>query len=296
MRHGRLVSALVGAPGVAWLGLLFLVPLYAVICVAFGHIDPILGTAVPTWSPLQWNPGYIDYGLHQFLPGHSLFAVAVRTAEYVGTALALCIVIAYPVAYYLARQAKRTKPIMLVLLGLPFLTNYLMRMVAWIDLLGQSGYVNQILVRLHVLNAPYGFLEGHSGTVIFGLVYGYILLMVLPLYIVLDRVEPTLLEAARDLGAGPITTFWRITVPLSLQGVIAGSMLVALPMFGDYYTADLMSGSPSTTMLGNQITLFVQGGTEQTLGAALVVILSGALAIIGVLYLVAVARASRVAT
>jgi putrescine transport system permease protein len=297
MRRTRFLDAMLGGPSIVWLGPLFLVPLYAVVCMAFGHSDPILGSALPTWNPLEWNPQYFTQAFHAFAPGGSLFAVSLRTAKYVGSALVLIIVISYPVAYYLARQAgRRTKLIMFALLALPFLANYPMRMVAWVDLLGLHGYINQVLVKLHLLSAPYAFLAGHSGVVILGFVYGYMLLMVLSLYIVLDRIHPSLLEAARDLGAGPFATFWRVTVPLSRQGLIAGATLVALPMFGDYYTPDMLSGVPGTTVIGDQITLYVQGASQQELGAALVVILSGVLAGVGCLYLVAVSRARRLNT
>ena len=120
---------------------------------------------------------------------------------------------------------------------------------------------------------------------ILALIYGYVPYLILPLYATLDRIEPHLLEAGRDLGASPSGTFLHVTLPLSKQGILAASVLIALPMFGDYYTNDVISGSPRTTMIGNQINLFFQGGPQRTVGAALVIVLSVVLAVLMSYYL-----------
>ncbi len=139
----------------------------------------------------------------------------MRTFAYVGIALAGCLVIGYPVAYYLARYARRTKTLLLVLLIVPFWVSYLMRMLAWVGLLLPDGLVNRTLIDLGILSQPYGWLDGQASSVIFALIYGYVPYLILPLYATLDRIEPNVLEAGRDLGASPIRTFIHVTLPLS---------------------------------------------------------------------------------
>jgi spermidine/putrescine transport system permease protein len=125
------------------------------------------------------------------------------------------------------------------------------------------------------------------------MVYGYVPFMILPLYAFLDRVDPRLLEAARDLGASPAEAFRMVTLPLSVPAVLAGTVIVALPMFGDYYTPDLLSGSPNTSMIGNQVNLYIRGGQQVPVGAALVCVLMVVLLVLMLYYLVATARAAR---
>jgi putrescine transport system permease protein len=168
-------------PGVLWLILLFAVPFYAVVAVAFGSVDPIFGQPVPLWNPLEWNVGWISEVLDRISPGGNLFGVAIRTLEYVAIALGLSIAIGYPVAYYIARHAGRMKNILLVLIILPLWISYLMRMLAWVNLLALDGYVNRFLTFTHVLSQPRDWLGGQSSTVILALVYGYIPYFILPL-------------------------------------------------------------------------------------------------------------------
>ena len=174
------------------------------------------------------------------------------------------LIIGYGVAYYVARHAGRRKGLYLVLLISPFWISYLMRIYSWQGLLQPDGLVNKILGWLHVVSAPVGWLQGRPSTVILGLVYGYIPYMILPLYGFLDRIDQNLLEAGRDLGAGPVKTFVRVTLPLSRQAILAGMVIVALPMFGDYFTNDLL-GSTKTAMFGNLIDNAVEspGGGPQ---------------------------------
>jgi ABC-type spermidine/putrescine transport system permease subunit I len=280
-------------PGVLWLVLLFLIPFYAVLAVAFGTVDPIFQGPVPVWNPLHWHGATIRSVLHQLGPGQVFWTVFVRTFAFVAISLAGCLAIGYPVAYYLARHARRFKALLLVLLIVPFWVSYLMRMLAWIGMLLPDGLVNRSLIDVGVLSQPYGWLDGQSSSVILALIYGYVPYLILPLWATLDRIEPSLLEAGRDLGASPVRTFFHVTLPLSKQGILAGSVLIALPMFGDYYTNDVISGSPRTSMIGNQINLFFQGGPQRTVGAALVIVLSVLLAVLMSYYLWSTARASR---
>jgi putrescine transport system permease protein len=291
-RH-RFLWPLFALPGTVWLVLFFLIPFYAVLSVAFGTVDPIFQGPVPVWNPLDWSFETMRSVLEQFRPGEVFWTVFVRTFAYVAIALVGCLAIGYPVAYYLARHAGRTKILLLVLLIIPFWVSYLMRMLAWIGLLLPDGLVNRTLVDLGVLSHPYGWLDGQPSSVIFALVYGYVPYLILPLFAVLDRIEPHLIEAGLDLGASRFGTFLHVTLPLSKQGILAGCVLIALPMFGDYYTNDVISGSPGTSMIGNQINLFFQGGPQRTTGAALVIVLALLLAGLMSYYLFASARASR---
>jgi spermidine/putrescine transport system permease protein len=279
-------------PGIAWLVLLFLVPTYAVIAVAFGTTDPIFQNPVPAWNPLDWQFDTMRSVLSDLAPGEVFWIVFVRTFAYVAISLAGCLLIGYPVAYYLARHAKRSKAILLVLLIIPFWVSYLMRMLAWIGLLLPDGLVNRVLLDLGIISQPYGWLDGQASSVVFALIYGYVPYLILPLYATLDRIDQSVLEAGRDLGGSPIRTFFHVTLPLSKNGILAASVLIALPMFGDYYTNDVISGSPRTSMIGNQINLFFQEGTQRTVGACLVIVLSVLLAILMSYYLWVTVRAS----
>jgi spermidine/putrescine transport system permease protein len=200
----------------------------------------------------------------------------------VSVSLMLCFAIGYPVAYYVARHARRTKAVLIVLLVIPFWVSYLLRMLAWIGLLSSDGYVNQLLTTLGIAHPP-NWLNGNAYSVILALVYGYIPYFILPVFAGLDRIDKSQIEAARDLGATPFRAFFHVTLPLSRPALLAGAALVVLPMFGDYYTNDLISASPRTNMLGNEINLFVQGGPEKNLGASLVLVLMAILAI-GMMY------------
>lgn len=277
-------------PGTLWLLGLFVVPFYAVMCVAFGRPNPIFGGRDPEWNPVRWDPHPMGDVLNRIFHG-DLGTVFIRTFDYVGVTLILCFVIGYPVAYYAARHAGRWRGIVLVALVLPFWISYLMRMLAWVNLLQPDGYVNRILRWFHIFSAPHNWLSGDPVTVIFGLVYGYIPFFILPLYAALERLDVRLLEAARDLGASPARAFWRITWPLSRQGCLGAAVITALPMFGDYYTNGYLSGSPRTEMIGNQIQFYLQGGSSPETGAALVLVLSVMLAVLMGYYLVGTARA-----
>jgi len=280
-------------PGVLWLCLLFLVPFYAVIAVAFGTVDPIFLNPVPVWNPLDWNADYVVQTLTGFLPGNDYWRVFIRTTEYVAISLALCLLIGYPVAYYISRHAGRTKSVLVALLVLPFWVSYLMRMLAWVNLLAPEGYVNDFLAWAHITTDPPDWLNGNPYSVILGLVYGYIPYLIMPLLAALDRIDKSLLEAARDLGASPFRAFLHVTLPLSKTGILGASVIITLPMFGDYYTPNILSGSPQTSMLGNQIDLFFHGGPQPSIGAALTLVLSLFLGVLMVYYMYTVAKASR---
>jgi ABC-type spermidine/putrescine transport system permease subunit I len=285
-------------PGLLWLILLFVVPFFAIVSMAGGSVDPVTGTAVPNWNPAYWDRASFRYVIEELLSVDGVYHVVfLRTFRYVFFAVALCILVGYPVAYHVSRMGGRRRGVLLVLLVLPFWISYLMRMIAWVGLLNENGLVNRILMGIGILQDPYPWLEGKSITVIFGLVYGYLPFFILPLYAALDRVQSSYLEAAWDLGASSFRTFVRITLPLSKQGILAGVAIIMLPMFGDFYTAYLLSnGRPETAMIGNavQSLLFeTTFGYAQARGAALVTVLALLVSILTLYYIYSTARSTR---
>jgi ABC-type spermidine/putrescine transport system permease subunit I len=268
-------------PASIWLAILFILPLYTVISIAFGTVDPIFRGPLPIYEPWWWSGEQFGRVLNDSFSFYRI--VYIHTFEYVMIASALCLVLAYTVAYYVARYGGKRKTLLLALLIAPFFISYLMRMLAWINLLDTEGYINKILTFLHLVPHPIDWLSGRPSTVIMGLVYGYIPYMILPLYAFLDRIDANLLEAGRDLGAGPARTFFRVTLPLSRPGILAALVIVSLPMMGDYYTNNLLSGSPHTTMLGNLIDE-AYGSTGQGPRAAVYVLILMVLLIIPMLY------------
>ena len=290
---------LMAVPGITWLILLFVLPFYAIAAVAFGQLDPIFNASVPTWNPLEWD--YTAFGeiVSELFTGGPSQVFFVRTLWYVAISVSLCILIGYPVAYYIARHGGRWRILLLTLMIAPFWMSYLMRMLAWVNLLndrsGDPGLVNKILVATPFFDQPVNWAAGTHAhmTVILGLVYGYVPFFILPLYAALDRIDRSQLEAARDLGGRPASTFWRVTLPLSKQGILAGAVIIMLPMFGDYYTPDLMSAQNKTQIIGNQINRLIHGQGTAPQGASLTLLLSAFVAILMVYYLVSVARAAR---
>jgi spermidine/putrescine transport system permease protein len=278
-------------PGVGWLVLFVIVPAYAVLAIAMGRVNFLL-QPVPAWNPTTWNPGYLSQAFSGSLPGGEYWPAVRNTLVYVSVSLGLCFAIGYPVAYFVARHARRTKTLLIVLLVIPFWVSYLLRMLAWIGLLSPDGYINQILQAFGIAHPP-DWLNGNAYSVILALVYGYIPYFILPVFAGLDRIDRSQIEAARDLGATPLRAFLHVTLPLSRPSILAGAALVVLPMFGDYYTNDLISASPHTNMLGNEINLFVQGGSQKNLGASLVIVLMALLTVGMAYYLYQTARDAR---
>jgi len=268
-------------PASLWLLLLFILPLYTVVSVAFGTVDPIFRGPLPVYQPWYWSADQLTEVLDKVF---GIFRPAyLHTFMYVSAATSICLVLGYAVAYYVARYGGKRKALLLALLISPFWISYLMRMLAWINLLDNDGYVNRVLMFLNIVDQPVGWLEGRPSTVVLGLVYGYIPYMILPLYGFLDRIDVSLLESGRDLGASPLSTFVRVTLPLSKPGILAGTIIVALPMFGDYFTNNLLSGSPRTTMIGNLIDESIQT-TGQSRQAAVLVLLLMAMLIVPMTY------------
>ncbi len=287
--------AVLALPGVIWLIVLFIVPFYAVLAIAMGKLDQLFESPVAVWNPFSWSSSNVIDVWHD-LAGSTSFAgpILLRTVLYVFFASLLSLLIGYPVAYFVARFAGRRKGLFLVLLVAPFWISYMMRMLAWIDLLQTGGYVNKALGWVGI--SPVNWLGGNSVTVIFGLVYGYIPYLILVLYAGLDRIDPSLIEAGRDLGLSRSRTFIRVTLPLSRQPILTGLLITVLPMLGDYYTNQLLSGAASTSMVGN----LIQGqlGTPglEGQGAVLSMLLLIVLLVPMVYYVVATNRSARTAS
>jgi spermidine/putrescine transport system permease protein len=278
-------------PGLIWLVLFFVLPFYVVISVAFGTVDPFFRTPLPVYQPWWWSFDTFGQTLEKFYAGDRIYLdPLIRTIAYVILASAICLVIGYAVAYFAARHAGKHKALILVLLVAPFWISYLMRIYAWQSLLQPDGYLNDALGVVGI--APIDWLAGKPFTVILGLVYGYIPFMILPLFGFLDRIDQNLLEAGRDLGASPSQTFRRVTLPLSKPAILAGLVIVSLPMFGDYYTNNLLSNSPKTSMYGNLLDSSVgQAGQGPEAGSLTLILI--VLVMIPMLYYL---RATRRAT
>ena len=294
----RLFWAVLAAPGIIWLALLFIVPFYAILAIAGGQVD-LFGNPVAVWNPLHWSTTNLSASWRD-VAGAGAFVgpILLRTLVYVALASVIALLIAYPAAYFVARFAGRRKALFLILLIAPFWISYMMRMLAWIGLLQTDGYVNKALIWLHLISQPVDWLGGLGFTVVLGLVYGYIPYLILVLYAGLDRIDPALIEAGRDLGLGRVRTFLRVTLPLSRQAILTGMLITVLPMLGDYFTNQLLSGTTGTTMLGNVIDdqLTSGGGVLEGQGAVFSLLFLLVLIAPMIYYVVATNRSSRSAT
>jgi spermidine/putrescine transport system permease protein len=258
-----------------WIGLFFLIPLYVVFCVAFGTVDPIFRSPVPVWNPLEWQFTQVQVVWDRlFGPNNFYLPAVLRTILYVCVAVVACLLISFPVAYFTARYAGKYRGLVLALLIAPFFISYMMRMLAWINLLQPDGLVNTFITLGGVIPLEINWLSGNPYVVVMGLIYGYVPYMLLPLFAALDRISPSLLEAARDLGASGFDLFRRVILPMSAPGIVAGALLIALPMMGDYFTSDMLSKSPNTAMIGNLINLSIATpGQSGQAGALLILVL-----------------------
>ncbi len=292
-RRNRWLWIGLAAPGAIWLLVLFVAPFWVMLSVAGGTVNSFFQTAVPIWNPLQWSSANLTAVWHDIVGTNSFLGPpALRTLLYTAIATVISMAIAYPVAYFVSRYAGRRKTLFLVLLIAPFWVSYMMRMLAWIDLLQQGGFFNRALSFVG-LPGNTDWLGGKAVTVIMGLVYGYIPYLILVLYAFLDRIDQSLIEAARDLGLSKWRTFWSVTVRLSRPAIIAGTFITVLPMLGDYFTNQLLSGAPGTTMIGNAIEGQLESPGETGQGAVLALMLLVVLLIPMIYYVVSTARTSR---
>ena len=240
----------VGVPYL-WLGLFFLVPFVIVLKISFAEAV----VAQPPFTALvEVKDGVVSLALnlkgYVFIVTDPLYAKAyLNSVELAAIATLLTLIIGYPMAYGIVRAGPRWRNILLFLVVLPFWTSFLIRVYAWIGLLRANGLINNALMGLGLIDQPLALLNT-NGAVIVGIVYTYLPFMVLPLYATLERLDRSLLEAAADLGARPFAAFRQVTWPLSLPGVIAGSMLVFIPAVGEFVIPALLGG-PDTLMIGS---------------------------------------------
>lgn len=241
---------LVVGPTFLWMILFLLVPFLLVFKISFADLD----FGVPPYTPLaQFADESISFVLN--LRGYILlFSDSLYLATYISSlkmaavTTLCCVLIGYPVAYYIARSSPATRNILLLAVILPFWTSMLLRVYAWVGILRNDGLLNSVLMWLGVIDAPLEIYRTDLAVYI-GLVYAYLPFFILPLYANLVKLDVRLLEAAYDLGARPWAAFRRITLPLSMPGVIAGAMLVFIPSVGEYVIPEMLGGA-DTLMMG----------------------------------------------
>jgi len=204
-------------------------------------------------------------------------AILLRSFLMALAATALCLVLAFPAALFISRST-RYKYLYLQLVMLPFWTSFLVRTYAWLFLLRDTGLINSVLQAVGLIDNPLPLLY-NNGAVLLGLVYGYLPFMVLPIYATLERMDPALIEAAADLGARPVATIFRVIVPLSRPGIVAGSVLVFIPCLGAYLTPDLLGGG-RTVMVGNLVQSQFTTARDWPFGSAVSIILMALVAVL----------------
>ena len=249
-------TAVIGVP-YAWLLLFFLLPFLIVVRISVSEMENVSFKDLFTYADgaLQLT---LKLGNYVFITQDDLyFKTYLSSLKYAAVTTVLCLAIGYPFAYFMARAKPAVQPALLMLVMLPFWTSFLLRVYAWKGLLGENGWVadlliglrvDQLLVALNLIEAP-GKLLHTPFSLTIGMVYTYLPFMVLPLYANLAKMDLRLLEAANDLGATPWVAFWTVTVPLSKAGIIAGSMLVFIPCVGEFVIPELLGG-PRTLMIG----------------------------------------------
>jgi spermidine/putrescine transport system permease protein len=256
VRRGGRTGYLLLIPGVVWLALFFVIPFYSLVATAL--YDPN-GSVVGGYS-MDWVFSNYWHALQDYW--HPL----VRSLIYGAIATFLCLILGYVLAYAIAFKAGRWKNLMLVLVIAPFFTSFLVRTLSWKLILADTGPVVGVLRDLHILSAD-GRLLATPVAVIAGLTYNFLPFMVLPLFASIDKIDHRLIEAGSDLYANPLVGFFKVTWPLSLPGVVSGTLLTFIPASGDYINAQLL-GSPNQRMVGNVIQdLFTSANDYPAAGA-----------------------------
>lgn len=245
IRWGRF--AVVAVPYL-WLIAFFAVPFLIVFNISISDSD-----GIRFQNLLSYTDGFVQFRVklanYIFIAGDPLyFDTYLSSAKYALITTFVCLFIGYPFAYFMARSPASWRPALLMLVMLPFWTSFLLRIYAWKGLLDDNGVINNLLLGAHLIDSPIKMMHT-SFSLTIGMVYAYLPFMILPLYANLVKMDLRLLEAAADLGAHPWTAFWRITVPLSKSGIIAGSMLVFIPCVGEFVIPELLGG-PQTLMIG----------------------------------------------
>lgn len=278
LRRAGGVAILLLAPGLAYLALFYLTPLVSLVVTSFGAHEVYDRTTGATTvsgfgTYLQAIETYWPHFLRSF--GYSLLATV------------LCILIGYPIAYFIGVTVRRRPMIQalaLILVIAPFFISFLLRTLAWKQILGSNGWIAGALYGLGWL-PPGQSIVGTDFSVVFGLTYNFIPFMVLPIYTALERLDLRYLEAGADLYAKPSTTFWRVTLPLSMPGVVSGTLLTFIPASGDFINAaQEYLGGPQTAMVGNVIEGTFLRSNEVELASALSVLLMGVILILVATY------------
>ena len=241
-----------------WLLFFFLIPFVIVFKISLSQT----AIAMPPYTPvLDFSDGIsgffagfrdLNFDNYVWLTQDALYFKAYVTSVIIAAiSTVLTLIVGYPIAYGMSRAPATIRPTLLMLVILPFWTSFLIRVYAWIGILKPEGLLNQLLLSLHIINQPLVILNTYTAIFI-GIVYSYLPFMVLPLYSSLEKMDYSLIEAAKDLGCPPTSAFWKITFPLSLPGVIAGCLLVFIPAVGEFVIPDLLGGS-STLMIGKTL-------------------------------------------
>jgi spermidine/putrescine transport system permease protein len=268
-RHRGLTPYLLLAPGVLWLAIFFLVPL------GFLGYESLKSGVFPdfsfTWQFSNFSDALSDYHEQLF-----------RSFLYAAIATVACLVLAYPLAYWIAFRAGPWRNLFLLIIVAPFFVTYLVRTLAWLNILADEGPVVGILRSLHVLG-PDGRLLATTFAVIAGITYNFFPFMALPLYVSLEQIDPRLLEAAKDLYASPTQAFLRVTLPLSAPGIVAGTLITFIPAAGDFINATFL-GTPNQSMIGNVIQAKFLEALDYPSAAALSFILMGTILVILLVY------------
>jgi putrescine transport system permease protein len=277
-RHlARLLN--IGTPYL-WLGLFFLAPFFIVLHISLA--EPAL--AQPPYTSLwEWAEDgilQVRLNLQNFITVFTdeLYFAALLNSLWVALVCTiLCLLIGYPMAYAIATAPERRRVMLLMLIILPFWTSFLIRVYAWIGILKPNGLLNNFLIWLGAIDEPLNILHTQSA-IYLGVVYSYLPFMILPLFANLTRLDFSLLEAAADLGCRPFKAFRKVTLPLSLPGILAGSMLVFIPVVGEFVIPDLLGG-PGSLMIGKMLWTEFFSNKDWPLAAALAICLLGLLVV-----------------
>ena len=270
MRAESRRGLLIGAPAIAALTVLFAVPLIIVVVNS-------LGTRTRTG---RTDLSVLSLDAYRRLADPIVLEIAARSLGYALLTTVICLAVGYPFAYHLATRSPRVRAVLLVLVMLPFWSNFLVRTYAWRVLLGSDG---PFVSTLEALGLPEVRLLFTPFAIVLGLVYGFLPFMVLPLYASIERIDHTLIEAARDLHASGWHAFREVTLPLSRPGIIAGSVLVFIPSFGAYVTPELLGGS-RTTMVGSYVVRQFLSARDWPFGSALSVAILAVMLLATTLY------------
>jgi putrescine transport system permease protein len=242
-------NLVIGVPFL-WLTFAFLLPFLIVMRISFTETDGgnpfgTLVTLVEGVITLK-----VKISNYLFIAQDDLYTLTyLSSIKFAAITTVLCLIIGYPFAYFMARAKPTIRPVLMMMVMLPFWTSFLLRIYAWKGILANNGILNHFLISIGAINEPLHMMNTQFSLII-GMVYAYLPFMILPLYANLVKMDIRFLEAAADLGATPLQTFWRITVPLSKSGIIAGSMLVFIPAVGEYVIPELLGG-PETLMIGH---------------------------------------------